>query len=190
MKSTILWSWTIIQWANALLYLSTNIPACTAWTMLRNLGFSSERRTGRRTLCVKVDANQSVTSEGTPSDCSCWRSSSVSRHCLREGQQTHKNVVWRRSRWKHWFKVLNDQCLRLFLSRKKVHVMSSANLSLLIQKIAPNPTNLQRSHNVESEIPTIYLITFDCQAGLGAIQIPCPTSHHNLVKNVTHWIFF
>lgn len=65
-------------------YLSTNIPACTACTMLRNFGFSSERRTGRRTLWVKVDANQSVTSEGTPSDCSCWRSSSDSRHCLGE----------------------------------------------------------------------------------------------------------
>lgn len=75
-------------------HLSTKIPACTACTMLRNFGFSSERRAGRRTLWVKVDANQSVTSEGTPSDCSCWRSSSDSRHCLGVGKKK-----WRKKKW-------------------------------------------------------------------------------------------
>lgn len=93
-----------IKWTCVLFYLSTNIPACTACTMLRNLGFSSERRTGRRTLWVKVDASQSVTSEGTPSDCSCWRSSSDSKHCLRETMHKHTNtqtVIVRQTVWKH-----------------------------------------------------------------------------------------
>lgn len=88
---------TSVQEINIPFHLSTNIPACTACTMLRNLGFSSERRTGRRTLLVKVEASQSVTSAGTPSDCSCWRSSSVSRHCLSESQQEN-GIIGKRSR--------------------------------------------------------------------------------------------
>lgn len=84
-------------------YLSTNIPACTACTMLRNFGFSSERRTGRRTLWVKVDASQSVTSEGTPSDCSCWRSSSDSRHCLGEATKHTVRQCWvTDEKWIKW----------------------------------------------------------------------------------------
>lgn len=62
---------------------STKIPACTACTMLRNLGFSSALRPLARVCWVKVEASQSRTSEGTASDRSSRSSSSVSKICLR-----------------------------------------------------------------------------------------------------------
>lgn len=63
-------------------YLSTNIPACTAWTMLRKRGFSSLRRNIKPICRVKVEASQSRTSEGTDSDWMSLSSSSVSSRRL------------------------------------------------------------------------------------------------------------
>lgn len=68
-------------------YLSTNIPAWTACTMLRKRGFSSLRRSIRPIWRVKVEASQSRTSEGTDSDWMSLSSSSVS---------TKRLPVWRR----------------------------------------------------------------------------------------------
>lgn len=65
-------------------YLSTNIPACTAWTMLRNLGFSSGRRLATPIFLVKVHASQSRTSLGTDSACKSLSSSSVSNRRLQD----------------------------------------------------------------------------------------------------------
>lgn len=64
------------------LYLSTNIPAWTAWTMLLNLGFSSLLLSIIPICRVKVEASQSRTSEGTASDWMSLSSSSVSRSRL------------------------------------------------------------------------------------------------------------
>lgn len=69
---------------------STKIPACTACTMLRNLGFSSARRPLARACWVKVEASQSRTSEGTASDRSSCSSSSVSKICLRSQKGSHR----------------------------------------------------------------------------------------------------
>lgn len=69
---------------------STKIPACTACTMLRNLGFSSARRPLARACWVKVEASQSRTSEGTASDRSSCSSSSVSKICLRPQKGSHR----------------------------------------------------------------------------------------------------
>lgn len=69
---------------------STKIPACTACTMLRNLGFSSARRPLARACWVKVEASQSRTSEGTASDRSSCSSSSVSKMCLRPQKGHHR----------------------------------------------------------------------------------------------------
>lgn len=63
-------------------YLSTNIPACTACTMLLNRGFSSLRLSIIPICRVKVEASQSRTSEGTASDWMSLSSSSVSRSRL------------------------------------------------------------------------------------------------------------
>lgn len=65
-------------------YLSTNIPAWTAWTMLRKRGFSSLRLSIRPICRVKVEASQSRTSEGTDSDWMSLSSSSVSTKRLEE----------------------------------------------------------------------------------------------------------
>lgn len=70
-------------------HLSTNIPACTACTMLRNRGFSSVRLSISPIWRVKVEASQSRTSEGTESDWISLSSSSVSTNRLGE-----------RDRWK------------------------------------------------------------------------------------------
>lgn len=69
---------------------STKIPACTACTMLRNLGFSSARRPLARACWVKVEASQSRTSEGTASDRSSCSSSSVSKICLKPQEGSHR----------------------------------------------------------------------------------------------------
>lgn len=69
---------------------STKMPACTACTMLRNLGFSSARRPLARACWVKVEASQSRTSEGTASDRSSCSSSSVSRICLRPQKRSYR----------------------------------------------------------------------------------------------------
>ena len=66
-------------------HLSTKIPACTAWTMLRKRGFSSVRRSIRPICLVKVDASQSRTSDGTDSDWMSLSSSSVSTNRLGVG---------------------------------------------------------------------------------------------------------
>jgi len=75
------------------LYLSTNIPACTAWTMLLNRGFSSVLFSIIPICRVKVEANQSRTSEGTESDWMSLSSSSVSSKRLEEeGKQRVKKL--------------------------------------------------------------------------------------------------
>lgn len=71
-------------------HLSTNMPAWTAWTMLRKRGFSSLRRSIRPIWRVKVEASQSRTSEGTDSDWKSLSSSSVSTRRLEEGQENGK----------------------------------------------------------------------------------------------------
>lgn len=58
--------------------LSTKIPACTTWTMLRNRSLSSLQRTARPFCRVKVEANQFRTSDGTESDGMSLSSSSRS----------------------------------------------------------------------------------------------------------------
>lgn len=60
----------LLLWSlnDSYLYLSTNIPACTAWTMLLNRGFSSLLLSIIPICLVKVEASQSRTSEGTASD--------------------------------------------------------------------------------------------------------------------------
>lgn len=70
-------------------HLSTNMPAWTAWTMLRKRGFSSLRRSIRPIWRVKVEASQSRTSEGTDSDWMSLSSSSVSTRRL-EGRENGK----------------------------------------------------------------------------------------------------
>lgn len=61
--------------------LSTKMPACTAWTMLRKRGLSSLRRSITTVCRVKVEASQSRTSDGTESDrmSPSWSSGSTSR---------------------------------------------------------------------------------------------------------------
>lgn len=77
-------------WGIAHVHLSTNMPAWTAWTMLRKRGFSSLRRSIRPIWRVKVEASQSRTSEGTDSDWMSLSSSSVSTRRLEEGQENGK----------------------------------------------------------------------------------------------------
>lgn len=72
---------------DSLLYLSTNIPACTAWTILLNRGFSSVLLSIIPICRVKVEANQSRTSEGTESDWMSLSSSSVSSKRLEGGRK-------------------------------------------------------------------------------------------------------
>lgn len=81
------------SWSDSCLYLSTNIPACTACTMLLNRGFSSLRLSIIPICRVKVEASQSRTSEGTASDWMSLSSSSVSRSLLNTRNTT------RTSRW-------------------------------------------------------------------------------------------
>lgn len=78
------------------LYLSTNIPACTACTMLLNRGFSSLRLSIIPICRVKVEASQSRTSEGTASDWMSLSSSSVSRSRLNTRNTTghRQNLKW------------------------------------------------------------------------------------------------
>lgn len=68
-------------------YLSTNIPACTAWTILLNLGFSSARRFATPIFLLNVQASQSRTSLGTLSPCKSLSSSSASNRCLDDRQK-------------------------------------------------------------------------------------------------------
>lgn len=83
-------SWSITQYT--VLYLSTKIPACTAWTMLRNRGFSSGRRRTTPIFRVKVDASQSRTSMGTESAWISLSSSSVSSRRLKaKKKKSHFN---------------------------------------------------------------------------------------------------
>lgn len=82
---------------------STKMPACTACTMLRNLGFSSARRPLARVCWVKVEASQSRTSEGTASDRSSCSSSSVSRICLRPQSGSHRGkTAGASTAWRPW----------------------------------------------------------------------------------------
>lgn len=74
------------------LYLSTNIPACTAWTMLLNRGFSSLLLSIIPICRVKVEASQSRTSEGTASDWMSLSSSSVSRSRLDPRNRTMTQI--------------------------------------------------------------------------------------------------
>ena len=74
------------------LYLSTNIPACTAWTMLLNRGFSSLLLSIIPICRVKVEASQSRTSEGTASDWMSLSSSSVSRSRLDPRNRTTTQI--------------------------------------------------------------------------------------------------
>lgn len=74
------------------IYLSTNIPACTAWTILRKRGFSSVRLSINPICRVKVEASQSRTSEGTESDWMSLSSSSVSTSRLEERTHTHMHA--------------------------------------------------------------------------------------------------
>lgn len=71
-------------------YLSTKIPACTAWTMLRNRGFSSGLRRTTPIFLVKVEASQSRTSRGTESAWMSLSSSSESRSLLQDIRRTVK----------------------------------------------------------------------------------------------------
>lgn len=64
------------------LYRSTKMPAWTAWTILRNRGFSSGRLRTTPIFLVKVDASQSRTSVGTESAWISLSSSSVSSRRL------------------------------------------------------------------------------------------------------------
>lgn len=81
--------WILFPWdANHAAYLSTKMPAWTAWTMLRNLGFSSGFFFIIPIFRVKVEANQSRTSDGTESVWMSLSSSSGSRSLL----QTHAQV--------------------------------------------------------------------------------------------------
>lgn len=68
-------------------YLSTNMPACTAWTILLNLGFSSARRLTTPIFLLNVHASQSRTSLGTLSACKSLSSSSASNRCLDDRQK-------------------------------------------------------------------------------------------------------
>lgn len=70
------------MWTTWLTCLSTKIPAWTAWTMLRNFGFSSGFFFVIPIFRVKVEANQSRTSDGTESVWMSLSSSSVSRSLL------------------------------------------------------------------------------------------------------------
>lgn len=70
------------MWIMVLPYLSTKIPAWTAWTMLRNFGFSSGFFFIIPIFRVKVEANQSRTSDGTESVWMSLSSSSVSSSLL------------------------------------------------------------------------------------------------------------
>lgn len=81
-----------VSFGKTLTHLSTNIPACTACTMLRNLGFSSDRLNISPIWRVKVDASQSRTSEGTESDWMSLSSSSVSTNRLQEQMHTHTHI--------------------------------------------------------------------------------------------------
>lgn len=74
-------------------YLSTNIPAWTACTMLRKRGFSSLRRSIRPIWRVKVEANQSRTSEGTDSDWMSLSSSSVSTRRLADSRTEFQRLI-------------------------------------------------------------------------------------------------
>lgn len=75
------------------LYLSTKIPAWTAWTMLRNRGFSSFRLSIRPICRVKVEASQSRTSDGTDSDWMSLSSSSVSTKRLRKEKKGQDRFI-------------------------------------------------------------------------------------------------
>ena len=75
------------------LYLSTNIPACTACTMVLNRGFSSLLLSIIPICRVKVEASQSRTSEGTASDWMSLSSSSVSRSRLNT-RNTPRTLRW------------------------------------------------------------------------------------------------
>lgn len=85
-------------------HLSTNIPACTACTMLRNRGFSSVRLSISPIWRVKVEASQSRTSDGTESDWISLSSSSVSTNRLtqreREKKQKERESEKKKRRWK------------------------------------------------------------------------------------------
>lgn len=73
-------------------HLSTNIPACTAWTMLLNLGFSSGRRLATPIFLLNVHASQSRTSLGTDSACRSLSSSSVSSRRLQSGKSSNDSL--------------------------------------------------------------------------------------------------
>lgn len=95
-------------------YRSTNIPACTAWTMLLNLGFSSGRRLATPIFLLKVHASQSRTSLGTDSACKSLSSSSVSKRRLHDGQK-HLSVTARTEEGKDVF-----SCFSILLSYQSV----------------------------------------------------------------------
>lgn len=79
------------------------MPACTACTMLRNLGFSSGLLFTIPISLVNVEANQSRTSSGTESDWMSESSSSVSKSFLQKtiqgNQQDLRHNIRSTHRW-------------------------------------------------------------------------------------------
>ena len=113
------------------LYLSTNIPACTAWTMLLNLGFSSLLLSIIPICRVKVEASQSRTSEGTASDWMSLSSSSVSRsrlHPRNTSRTLRLNLKWEQS--------VQSSC---YFPPPHLHIHMQRNQNKLATK---NPTRL------------------------------------------------
>lgn len=98
-------------------YLSTNIPACTAWTMLLNLGFSSGRRLATPIFLLKVHASQSRTSLGTDSACKSLSSSSVSNRRLQD-REKHLSVTAGTENGEDLINCISiHQCLSVYSAR-------------------------------------------------------------------------
>lgn len=136
--------------ASHAVYLSTNMPAWTAWTMLRKRGFSSFRRSIRPICLVKVEASQSRTSEGTDSDCMSLSSSSVSTSRLRQrtdrstqNKQQRKNEIDAKTKGlMKYFSGDETQILDLSIQNITSYIKSKH----LVNAIMPN-TNPADWHN-------------------------------------------
>lgn len=118
---------------------STKMPACTACTMLRNLGFSSALRPLARVCWVKVEASQSRTSEGTASDRSSRSSSSVSRICLGPGEHYRGK--------KASASILATQYLPYPLSDPLSPHLPFPLLQCLVSMFLRNTSNRERAHS-------------------------------------------
>lgn len=172
------WCFHVTLWRFTRTHLSTNMPAWTAWTMLRKRGFSSLRRSIRPIWRVKVEASQSRTSEGTDSDWMSLSSSSVSTRRL-ERWEEGRGAKWK-TRW------VKRQWQMLGVKNDKIFIVDLRGIKSKSQK---SPSN-----NITSYVTSKYLrplkqhvgSILKSNSGYNSPQPPCCVDRGSRAELNTH----